>query len=111
MCRIFTVLTPFLGLVLALADGALAERPNVVVIMTDDQGVGDFGFAGYQLIDTPHLDALHAGGVHLEEFYVSPVCSPTRACLMTGRYNYRTRCCLLYTSPSPRDATLSRIAG
>ena len=42
MCRILTVLTPVLGLVLALTDVALAERPNVIVIMTDDQGVGGF---------------------------------------------------------------------
>ncbi len=68
MCRIFAVLTPVMGLVLALTDVALAERPNVIVIMTDDQGVGDFGFAGNQLVDTPHLDALYKGGVHLEEF-------------------------------------------
>ena len=70
-----------LSLVLALFAAQVfgAERPNVIVIMTDDQGVGDFGFAGNQLIDTPNLDHLYKNGVHLEEFYVSPVCSPTRA--------------------------------
>ena len=112
MCRILTVLTPVLGLVLALTDVALAERPNVIVIMTDDQGVGDFGFAGNQLIDTPHLDALYKGGVHLEEFYVSPVCSPTRACLMTGRYNYRTRCIDTYLGRSmmePQEITVAEV--
>lgn len=112
MCRIFAVLTPVMGLVLALTDVALAERPNVIVIMTDDQGVGDFGFAGNQLVDTPHLDALYKGGVHLEEFYVSPVCSPTRACLMTGRYNYRTRCIDTYLGRSmmePQEITVAEV--
>ena len=112
MCRILTVLTPVLGLVLALTDVALAERPNVIVIMTDDQGVGVFGFAGNQLIETPHLDALYKGGVHLEEFYVSPVCSPTRACLMTGRYNYRTRCIDTYLGRSmmePQEITVAEV--
>ncbi len=67
------------------------DRPNVIVIMTDDQGYGDFGATGNRVIRTPHLDRMAAGGVRMTRFYVSPVCTPTRACLMTGRYNYRTR--------------------
>jgi arylsulfatase/arylsulfatase A len=69
-----------------------AERPNVVLIMTDDQGIGDFGVMGNSIIETPHIDAMARRSATMETFYVSPVCSPTRACLMTGRYNYRTRC-------------------
>ena len=69
-----------------------ATPPNVVVIMTDDQGYGDFGATGNSLIRTPHLDALANQSTRWEQFYVSPVCSPTRACLMTGRYNHRTKC-------------------
>ncbi|TWT78906.1 Arylsulfatase [Planctomycetes bacterium CA13] len=69
-----------------------AERPNVIVIMSDDQGVGDYGFAGNPVIRTPELDAMHAKSGYLSKFYVSSVCAPTRASLMTGRYNYRTRC-------------------
>jgi len=69
-----------------------AERPNVVLIMTDDQGYGDFGATGNEVIETPNLDALAAESASVTNFYVSPVCSPTRACLMTGRYNLRTRC-------------------
>lgn len=68
------------------------DRPNVIVIMSDDQGVGDYGFMGNQVIRTPALDAMHARSGFLSKFYVSPVCAPTRASLMTGRYNYRTRC-------------------
>ena len=68
-----------------------ADPPNIVLIMTDDQGYGDLGVAGNPLILTPHLDRLASGSAKMEFFYVSPVCAPTRASLMTGRYNYRTR--------------------
>lgn len=64
--------------------------PNVVLIVTDDQGWGDVGFHGNPRLKTPHLDRLAAESVELGHFYVCPVCSPTRASLMTGRYNYRT---------------------
>ncbi len=77
----------------ACADSAgESTRPNVIVIMSDDQGVGDYGFIGNEVIRTPQLDAMHARSGYLSNFYVSPVCAPTRASLMTGRYNYRTRC-------------------
>jgi len=66
------------------------ERPNVLLIMTDDQGWGDIRSHGNDLIDTPVMDALAASGVRFERFFVSPVCAPTRACLLTGRYNLRT---------------------
>ena len=68
-----------------------AERPNVVLILADDQGYGDVGWHGNPILKTPHLDALAREGVELRRFYVSPVCAPTRASLLTGRYNYRTR--------------------
>lgn len=67
-----------------------ARRPNVIVIMTDDQGHGDLGFHGNPVIKTPHLDKFARQSVRMTNFYVSPVCAPTRASLMTGRYNYRT---------------------
>jgi arylsulfatase A-like enzyme len=67
-----------------------ATRPNVVVIITDDQGYGDVGFHGNPRIQTPHLDRLARESTRVEHFYVSPVCAPTRASLMTGRYAYRT---------------------
>lgn len=69
-----------------------AARPNVILIMTDDQGIGDFGVNGNTIIETPNIDAMAKRSASMTTFYVSPVCSPTRACLMTGRYNYRTRC-------------------
>lgn len=67
------------------------EQPNIILIMTDDQGIGDLGVTGNPIIETPHIDAMASRSASLDRFYVSPVCSPTRACLMTGRYNYRTR--------------------
>jgi arylsulfatase/arylsulfatase A len=62
-----------------------------VLIMTDDQGIGDFGATGNPVIETPSIDAMARRSASMSTFYVSPVCSPTRACLMTGRYNHRTR--------------------
>ncbi len=73
------------------ACAADATRPNVILVMTDDQGYGDFGFMGNTVVQTPHLDAMATRSARMTQFYVSPVCTPTRACLMTGRYNYRTR--------------------
>ena len=67
------------------------QRPNVVLVMTDDQGYGDFGFQGNPVIKTPHLDSLASRSARMETFYVSPVCAPTRAALMTGRWCQRTR--------------------
>lgn len=67
-----------------------ARRPNVLVIITDDQGFGDLACNGNPVIRTPNLDKLAKESVRLTNFYVSPVCSPTRASLLTGRYNYRT---------------------
>ena len=58
--------------------------------MTDDQGYGDVGAHQNPQIRTPNMDRLHAESVRLTQFYVSPVCAPTRASLMTGRYCYRT---------------------
>ncbi len=66
------------------------QAPNVILVMTDDQGYGDLGSHGNDLIETPELDRFATQGIELTHFYVSPVCAPTRASLMTGRYNYRT---------------------
>lgn len=66
-----------------------ATPPHIVVILADDLGRADVGFNGGREIQTPHLDALAASGVRLGQFYVQPVCSPTRAALLTGRYPMR----------------------
>ena len=89
--------TPFLaaGLIVAavLVSSAMkAEpaRPNVILIMTDDQGYGDLGCHGNPVLKTPHLDRLHGESIRLTDFHVSSFCTPTRAALMTGRYPART---------------------
>lgn len=65
--------------------GFTAEQPNIIVIVADDLGWADVGFHGNQQIATPALDRLAAEGVQLDRFYTTPICSPTRAALMTGR--------------------------
>ena len=78
------------GQAMAIATAMAGERPNVLLIVTDDQGYGDLGFHGNTQIKTPRLDRLARESTRFRSFYVSPVCSPTRASLMTSRYNYRT---------------------
>ena len=67
-----------------------SKSPNVILIITDDQGYGDLGFTGNPHVQTPVLDGLARESVRLNQFYVSPVCAPTRSSLMTGRYSLRT---------------------
>jgi len=66
-----------------------AEKPNVIIVITDDQGYGDLGFTGNKIIKTPNIDKLRTQGTLLNNFHVDPTCAPTRAALMTGRYSNR----------------------
>ena len=74
----------------AAASTAPGSRPNIVFIITDDQGYGDIAAHGNPVVRTPHLDRLRDQSVRLTEFHVSPTCSPTRAALMTGRHEFRS---------------------
>ncbi|MEE8452492.1 MAG: arylsulfatase [Thermoguttaceae bacterium] len=88
-----TVATVVLILAPPIADragAAAAQRPNVVLVMTDDQGYGDVGVHGNPMINTPNLDRLHGQSVRLTDYHVDPTCSPTRSALLTGRYSSRT---------------------
>lgn len=67
---------------------AAADKPNIILILTDDQGFADAGFRD-PAVQTPNLDKLVASGIELKRFYTAPVCSPTRAGLMTGKYPIR----------------------
>ena len=71
-------------LTLAMPAALADDRPNIIVMVADDLGWNDVGFHGGD-IDTPSLDRLAAEGVELNRFYTTPICSPTRAALMTGR--------------------------
>jgi len=75
---------------LVTGNASARERPNVVLVMTDDQGYGDLSCHGNPHLKTPTIDELHAESVRLTNFHVGPTCSPTRASLMTGRYCNRT---------------------
>ncbi|GAJ05021.1 unnamed protein product, partial [marine sediment metagenome] len=64
-------------------------RPNVILIMTDDQGYGELGCHGNTKIKTPSLDRFYEESIRLRRFFVSPTCSPTRAALLTGRHEFK----------------------
>jgi arylsulfatase A-like enzyme len=101
-----------LGSVLTLGNAAEASKPNIVIILTDDQGFGELGVTGNPFVRTPHIDRFAAQSVSLMSFNVMPVCSPTRACLMTGRYNYRTGVTDTYLGRSlmhPDETTLAEM--
>ncbi len=81
----FLLILPLAGLVSGAA--AAARRPNIVIILADDLGYGDLSSYGAADLESPHIDALIAQGMRFDSFYAnSCVCSPTRAALLTGRY-------------------------
>ena len=88
MKRLFIIFIVYLHILVTLGGGQ--DKPNVILIMTDDQGYGDLSCHGNPIIKTPHLDKLHNESVRFTDFHVSSFCTPTRAALMTGRYPART---------------------
>ena len=80
------LLSPLSGLSAAEVSAA---KPNIIFILTDDQGYGDLGRHGHPLLKTPHTDRLYDESVRFDNFYVSPACSPTRAALLTGMHEFR----------------------
>ena len=75
---------------IASAKGPLKGKPNVILVITDDQGYGDLRCHGNKVIRTPNLDKLYTQSTRLTNYHVGPTCAPTRAALMTGRYCNRT---------------------
>lgn len=72
------------------AEAAAGSRPNIVLVMADDQGWGDMAYNGHPVLKTPHFDQAAASGLRFDRFYAAaPVCSPTRASVMTGRHPNR----------------------
>src|SRR5436189_6482453 len=71
-------------------DAAWSKSPNIVLVMTDDQGYGDLGWTGNPIIRTPHIDAFARESIRFTDFHVSPTCAPTRCSLMTGRHEFRS---------------------
>ena len=68
----------------------LNEKPNFIIILTDDQGWGDLELTGNPVLKTPNLNNLAESGSLFDSFYVSPVCSPTRSEILTGNYHPKT---------------------
>ena len=82
-------LFPLCALLTLLPVATPAAHPNIVIILADDQGWGDLSINGNSNLSTPRIDSLAKDGALLERFYVCPVCSPTRAEFLTGRYHPR----------------------
>ena len=79
-------------LIFVFAAGAwAADRPNVIIIFTDDQGYGDLSCHGNPILETPNFDKLHSESVRFDNFHVAPVCTPSRSELMTGLYAMRNK--------------------
>lgn len=96
------------------AAGGERPPPNIILILTDDQGYGDLSSNGNPVLETPNIDRLAKESASLAYFYVSPVCTPTRASLMTGRYSFRTRAFDTYLGRAmmdPAEVTLAEILG
>jgi arylsulfatase A-like enzyme len=77
------------GAAASLAAADDAGKPNVILVLTDDQGYGDLSCHGNPVLKTPYLDKLHRESIRLTDFHVAPMCTPTRGELMTGRYALR----------------------
>jgi len=88
--RLPLVLIAVLGASEACAENLSGSRPNIILIITDDQGYGDIACHGNSLVVTPHLDRIHRESTRLTDFHVSPTCAPTRAALMTGRHEFKS---------------------
>jgi arylsulfatase A-like enzyme len=74
----------------ALAGPLTGKRPNIVLVMTDDQGYGDLACHGNPLIQTPNIDRMHRESLRFTDFQVSPTCAPTRCSIMTGRHEFKS---------------------
>jgi len=98
-----------MGLLGATSHAAESPKPNIVYFLVDDMGFSDIGFNGCKDIKTPHFDKFAEQGVILDCLYGQPVCSPTRACLMTGRYPVRTGVynTVQYRQPKPWSLPLT----
>lgn len=83
--------------------GETKPRPNVVIFLADDLGYGDVGCHGNPYVKTPQIDAFAREAVEFKQFYVSPVCAPTRASLMTGRYHFRSGVADVFGDASQMD--------
>lgn len=97
---------------LTAADPLAGKKPNIVFVLTDDQGYGDVSAHGNPILKTPNLDRLHAEGVRFTDFHVSPTCAPTRSALLTGRHEFKngvTHTILERERLTPKATTLAQV--
>ena len=87
-CSVRTTL--FFAIVILGRQVIAADKPNVVIVLTDDQGYGDLSCHGNPVLKTPNIDSLYAESVRLKDYHVAPTCSPTRGALLTGHWTNRT---------------------
>src|SRR5678816_3384470 len=85
----FVIPAVTIATVVSVHGQSVATKPNVVLVITDDVGYGDIGSYGAPDIKTPNIDSLARDGVRLTDFYAAPQCTPTRAALISGRYQQR----------------------
>jgi arylsulfatase A len=90
MKRLFTLLALSGALALNAFAADTASRPNIILILADDLGIGNVSCYGADKFKTPHIDALAKGGLRFAQCFAQPLCGPSRAQLMTGRYAFRT---------------------
>ena len=84
-----TIVSSLVATAWLVAAANAADKPNIILVMTDDQGYGDLACHGNPIIQTPHIDAFYKQAARFTDFHVSPTCSPTRSALMTGRHEFK----------------------
>lgn len=90
------------------ANEKIPSRPNIVLIMADDQGYGDLGCFGSDSLETPNIDRLCKQGMKFTDFYVHQRCSPTRLALMTGSHAHRAGCTKVIYNKDPIGFTRTK---
>ncbi len=102
-----TLIVPCL-LLMGLAEASTGEKPNIVLVMADDQGWGDMAYNGHPVLETPNFDRAAAAGLRFDRFYAAaPVCSPTRASVLTGRHPNRSGVLQWGYPIRPQETTLA----
>ena len=94
----------------SLSTAVAGPKPNIIIVMTDDQGYGDLSFHGNPIVQTPHLDALARQSVRLTDFHVAPMCTPTRGQLLTGLDALRNRAMNVSSGRTLLDRSLPTLA-
>jgi arylsulfatase A len=108
--NVLVALVSIIGAAATAAESSVGRRPHVVLCMADDQGWGDVGFRGHSQVQTPVLDEMARTGLRFDRFYAAaPVCSPTRASVLTGRHPNRMGCFDWGYTLRPQERTIAEV--